>query len=177
VLVGPGVQQLNLALAVSGVPLQHGTQLALPGPGTQPAPPLVGSQHPAPQFAAPGMQPAAHPAGGLFCPQMLPAALLLNAHPQPADPAMVQQPLRFAVAPHCLSLHEEEQCPAAPLGHVTEAQLLTEPPTLQLLASQQQQQPATDPPPVLTPQASTENSAHWKFVGVAAAAGAGTAIE
>ena len=90
---------------------------------------------------------------------------------------MLQQPTGFAVDPHCCVLQEAEQCPAPPSGHVTEAHMLTDPPTLQLPAWQQQQQPATAPPPVFTPQLSTEKIAHWKFVGVAAAAGDGTAIE
>jgi hypothetical protein len=54
----------------------------------------------------------------------------------------------------------------------------SEPPTLQLPPPwQQQQQPKMAPAPIVVPQESTVKSTHWKFVGVDAAAGVGTAIE
>jgi hypothetical protein len=193
-----GVQHPNFALRLSSLPLQHGAQWVGSGPGLQLVQllPLVsqvdGSQHPAPQPRLPGgfpfgtpmlVQFAAHCEGAPVCPQMLPALLeakmlALHAHPQPPVMAVTWQQLPLVIdVPHWFPVQWEEQCPLAPFGHVTIEQLFIEPPTLQLVASQQQQQPATAAAPLPTLQSSVEKSAHCWFVGVAAAAMDGTAIE
>lgn len=157
-------------------------------------PPTVGTlvqpvvlQQPAPQFTPPGVQLAAQPVLGflLHAPvvalQMQPCCAAdppANAHPQFELPATPQHPDAF-VAPEQLLLQELEQLGALPSGHVGPLEhVLVAPPTLQLPPPwQQQQQPETAPAPELVPQLSVEKSAHARFVGVAAAAGAGTATE
>jgi hypothetical protein len=109
---------------------------------------------------------------------MFPPALSLNAHPQPVAFVTWQQLPPGSEVPHWAPEQPEEQCPfVVPPGHTTIVHPVLEPATLQLVASQQQQQPATAPPPFVTPQASVEKSAHCLFVGDAAAAADGTAIE
>ena len=198
----PGVQQLNGADVWDiGLPLQQGTQLPAPGvqpgqlmrtcpPGTTTLVQPVVLQQPAPQFAAPGVQPAVQPAEvfllhePLAWPQRQPALVAdpggpANAHPQLEEPATPQHPAAFTDPVQLMpGLQELEQCGALSKGHDDEVHVLTAPPTLQLPPPwQQQQHPAMAPAPELTPQLSTEKSAHAWFVGVAAAAGDGTAIE
>jgi len=145
-------------------------------------------QQPEPQLTPPGVQLGAHPAwllelqAPVVALQMQPCWLAsppANAHPQFEEPATPQHPAAFA-APEQLTpgLQELEHFPVPPAGHDSALHVLIEQPTLQLPGPwQQQQQPAMAPAPALTPQLSTENSAQARFVGVAAAAGEGTAIE
>ena len=78
---------------------------------------------------------AGRAAGGApFCPQMFPAELLLDAHPQPVEPLTWQQLPPATAEPHCLPEQDEEQWPRLPSGHVNMAQPLVDPATLQLEA-------------------------------------------
>jgi len=187
--VVPGVQHPNVVfgeLMSIGMPLQHGTQLAVPW--TQ-AKPVVALQQPPPQPTVPGgrapaslVQPASQVGGDWLFPQTAPLfAGAVNAHPQPPDPGTPQQPLGSpaVVVPHWAPAQEEEH-PGFSVGSGHDGSLLhvlTEPPTLQRVFWQQQQQPATAPAPEETPQESVEKSAHWRFVGESWADAEGTAIE
>jgi hypothetical protein len=104
----------------------------------------------------------------------------VNAHPQLWDPLTPQQPAGSpATLDPQLFEHELEQLGVSVgFGHPGDwLHVAVEPPTLQLPVVQQQQHPATAPAPEFTPHELVEKIAHWRFVGVAAAAGEGTAIE
>ena len=204
--MGPGTQQLNVtspsgpAVWDTGLPLQHGTQSVAPGvqpgqlirknppPGAATCVQPVLLQQPAPQFAAPGVQPAVQPVWGLslHAPvvslQRQPSWLAVppaNAHPQPSEPATPQHPDSFADSEQLTpGVQELEHMGASSSGQFPIAQVLTDPPTLQSPPPwQQQQQPETAPAPELTPQELVEKSAHERFVGVCVAIAEGTAIE
>src|SRR4051794_26487251 len=149
-------------------------------------------QQPPPQPVVPAgrapvsmVQPASHP-GGLWLvgntEQVSPSVVgAVNAHPQPVEPATPQQPRGSpaSVVPHWAPAQLLEHLGASVgSGHVGAwAHVLVEPPILQFVFWQQQQHPATAPAPLVTPHASVVKSAHCLFVGVAAAAREGTAIE